>query len=74
MIENEISYIYYMLTNKGFSREDVLDWIDQIRQFGLNSSFIQHEKKPIILLRELRDMCRRLQSDYLEGIHSEIIR
>lgn len=74
MIENEISYIYYMLTNKGFSREDVLDWIDQIRQFGLNSSFIQHEKKPIILLRELRDMCRRLQSDYLEGIHSETIR
>lgn len=66
MIENEISYIYYMLTNKGYSREDVLDWIDQIRQFGLNSSFIQHEKQPIILLRELREMCRRLQSDYLK--------
>lgn len=68
MIENEISYIYYMLTNKGYSREDVLDWIDQIRQFGLNSSFIQHEKQPIMLLRELREMCRRLQSDYLEGL------
>lgn len=54
MVENEFSYIYYMLTNEGYSRQDVLKWIDQIREFGMGSSFVRKAKKPQVLLRELK--------------------
>lgn len=66
-VESELSYVYYMLTEMGYMREDVLNWIDQVRQFGLNSSFIQKEKKPGTLLQELRALCQHLQQVYQDA-------
>ena len=62
MVENEFSYIYYMLTNEGYSRQDVLQWMNQIREFGMESSFVRKEKKPQVLLRELKLIRECLQS------------
>lgn len=66
-VENEISYIYYKITDMGYCREDVLNWIDQVRRCGMESSFIRHEKPPDILLRELQNICDTLRQQYLHG-------
>lgn len=39
-LSSELSYIFYALQEKGYSREDSLVWIDKIREFGMQSSFI----------------------------------
>ncbi|MCR3761299.1 hypothetical protein KYB31_20185 [Clostridium felsineum] len=38
---NEYGYIYYILLEKGYAREDILMWIDSIREIAINSSFIE---------------------------------
>lgn len=40
-INNEFAYIFYSLKEKGYAREDILNWIDKVRRNGLNSSFIE---------------------------------
>lgn len=40
-INNEFAYIFYSLKEKGYARENILDWIDKIRRNGLNTSFIE---------------------------------
>ncbi|MBO3386694.1 hypothetical protein JJB46_00285 [Clostridium perfringens] len=40
-INNEFAYIFYSLKEKGYAREDILNWIDKIRKNGINSSFIE---------------------------------
>ena len=69
--ENEIAYMYYMLTDMGYCREDVLNWIERIRQFGMNSSFVRQEKQPSVMLYELNIVCETLRQRYLNG-HSPI--
>jgi len=39
-VSNEFAYIFYTLQEKGYSREDALLWIDKIRNYGMESSFI----------------------------------
>ncbi len=39
-LSNEFAYIFYVLQDKGYSREDILKWIDRIRENGMKSSFI----------------------------------
>ena len=45
-VENEIAYIYHALIHYGYKRENVLKWIDKIRQYGIDSSFIKQIKLP----------------------------
>lgn len=40
-INNEFAYIFYSLKEKGYAREDILNWIDKVRKNGINSSFIE---------------------------------
>lgn len=40
-INNEFAYIFYSLLEKGYSREDVISWIEKIRENGLSASFIE---------------------------------
>lgn len=63
-IENEISYLYYMLMDMGYSQTDVLDWIDQIRKFSFDSRFICREKKASIQYRELADLLDALDRPF----------
>nr|WP_225893758.1 hypothetical protein [Clostridium botulinum] len=40
-INNEFAYIFYSLKEKGYNTSQILYWIDQVREVGLNSSFIE---------------------------------
>lgn len=70
-VENEISYIYYKITDMGYCREDVLNWIDQVRKCGMESSFIQREKSPDTLLNQMQNICDTLKKQYLQN-HSPV--
>lgn len=39
-VSNEFAYIFYSLQEKGYSREAILIWIDKIRRYGMEYSFI----------------------------------
>lgn len=39
-VSNEFAYVFYSLQEKGYSREDALLWIDKVRKYGMESSFI----------------------------------
>ncbi|MDF2612258.1 MAG: hypothetical protein K0S71_44 [Clostridia bacterium] len=39
-ISNEFAYIFYLLQEKGYSRDSILEWIDKVRGWGIDTSFI----------------------------------
>ncbi|MCL9660472.1 hypothetical protein L2089_07225 [Paenibacillus hunanensis] len=41
-VSNELVYIYYGMLQQGISRETALEWIDKLRQSGMNTSFIRN--------------------------------
>lgn len=43
-ISNELAYIFYLLQNKGYSRDSCLEWIDKIRRWGIDTSFVKERK------------------------------
>lgn len=55
-IENELAYIYYAAEELGYSKSESLDWIDCIRQQGMDASFVKHEKDTVQILMEIQDM------------------
>lgn len=59
-VENELAYIYYAAEYSGYSKEDILNWIDKIRQNGMNASFVQTVKSTAVLLEELGRILDRL--------------
>lgn len=46
-VSNELAYIFYSLQEKGYDRENILQWIDKVRQYGMDSSFIEDNKQSI---------------------------
>lgn len=54
--ENELAYIYHALVHKGYEKERILSWMDKVRQFGLDSSFVQKAKSPSIQIREMEQI------------------
>ena len=55
-VENEIAYIYYSLLHAGCKRENVLGWIDKIRNHGLNSSFVKYGGTYNDMLNDFNDI------------------
>lgn len=51
-VENELAYIYYALEHAGYSKDEVLPWIDKIRRNGMDGSFIAKEKDCKTLLED----------------------
>ena len=51
-VSNEFGYIYHALQYQGYSKEYILEWIDKIRNWGLESSFVDDR----ILNREERKL------------------
>ncbi|MCI8483315.1 MAG: hypothetical protein HFH41_03115 [Lachnospiraceae bacterium] len=43
-VENELAYMYHGLIHGGYDSKTTLEWIDKVRQYGLESSFIQKVK------------------------------
>ncbi len=62
-VASELAYIYYVLTGKGYSREAVLYWIDKVRQYGLDSSFIKKTKPAKQIEAEIRTILKCIASD-----------
>lgn len=55
-IENELAYIYYAAEELGYSKSETLEWIDRIRQQGLDASFVKYEKNAVQILAEIQKM------------------
>lgn len=51
-VENELAYVYYALQHAGYAKENILQWIDKIRQNGMDGSFIAKIKNCRTLLEE----------------------
>ena len=69
-IENELALVYHTLTYQNVSRELVLQWIDKVRQYGLDSSFIREEKSTDVQIRELGEILdglHRLRDDIIQN-------
>lgn len=60
-IESEISNVYHILIKKGYSRVKILNIIERIRRYGMESSFIRKEKLPSIQRDELRSIILSLK-------------
>lgn len=60
--ENEIAYIYYALQHNNYNEESILRWIDKIRQFGMDSSFIRDEKKPSQQIQEIEKILEEIEA------------
>ncbi|MFB9324426.1 hypothetical protein ACFFSY_00530 [Paenibacillus aurantiacus] len=66
-INNEFAFVFYALIEKGYARQDVLQWMDAVRANGLRSSFIQrrelsHEQR----MEEIGDMMEALRQNLEE--------
>lgn len=59
-VENEIALVYHALNYKNIPREEVLHWIDKVRQYGVDSSFIRR-------VRTVKE-----EREFLEGIRDEL--
>lgn len=60
-LSNQFGYIEQLLLDSGYSKEQVLKWIDLIRENGMNSSFIHNKgytKEQV--LNELKDIKKQL--------------
>ncbi len=61
-VSSELAYIFYSLIEKGYAREDVLYWIDRIRDNGIRTSFIQEDGYDInYKITEIKEVIRRLR-------------
>lgn len=56
-VSNELAYIYYGMIDKNASREDILLWIDKLRQNGMDSSFIKQKCSDEKLMIDLIEFC-----------------
>ncbi|MDE6971403.1 MAG: hypothetical protein K2P69_16870 [Eubacterium sp.] len=55
-VENEIAYVYHALEHDGYKKEQILRWIDKIREYGLQSSFVSETKDTETMLTEITDI------------------
>lgn len=53
-VENELAYIYYAAEAQGAAKSEVVEWVDKIRQYGMDASFIRNEKSPEQILMEIQ--------------------
>ncbi|MGL4992217.1 MAG: hypothetical protein ACRC57_13830 [Sarcina sp.] len=42
-LSNEYAYIYYSLLSKGVSKERILEWIEKIRKYSIETSFVERK-------------------------------
>lgn len=55
-VSNELAYIYYGMLEQNINRESALKWIDQVRENGINSSFIHRQESDQIILKNLVEL------------------
>ena len=40
---------------KGYGKESVIEWVNKVRQYGMDSSFIKRERETKKLLKEMAE-------------------
>jgi len=60
-VENELAYIYYAAESQGYAKSDIVEWIDQIRQYGMDASFVREEKSAEQIFTEVVRILRELE-------------
>lgn len=60
-VENELAYIYYAAESQGYAKSDILEWIDQIRQYGMDASFVREEKSAEQIFTEVGGILMELK-------------
>lgn len=60
-VENEIAYIYHALEHDGYQKEQILSWIDKVREYGLQSSFVSGVKDTEKMLSEITTILNEIQ-------------
>ncbi len=60
-VENELALVYHTLAHQGYEREKILQWMDKVRQYGMDSSFIRTVKSPQQQCAELEVIIERLK-------------
>lgn len=63
-VENELAYIYYAANEFGYSKDAVLEWIDRIRQRGMEASFVRKEKETAQILIEIQEIMNHIERIY----------
>lgn len=59
--ENEIAYIYHALEHDGYKKEQILNWIDKVREYGLQSSFVSEVKSTETMLFEITEILNEIR-------------
>lgn len=73
-IENELALVYHMLLYRNIDRERVINWIDKVRKYGLNSSFIRKTKDlktQVSQIKEIISHLARLRKELIGGDEQE---
>lgn len=52
-VSNELGYIYFGMIEKGESRENILQWIEKLRNTGMKASFIRRKDSDMQILDNL---------------------
>lgn len=60
-VENETAYIYHALEHDGYQKEQILSWIDKVRDYGLKSSFVSEIKDAETMLFEITEILNAIQ-------------
>lgn len=61
-VADEFSYVYYSLVEKGYEKSEILHWIDQIREYGMNCSFIDDELSKNEIIEILDCLMKKLKN------------
>lgn len=59
--QNELAYIYHALVHEGYPKEKILNWMDRVRQMGLDSSFVSQVKLPSTILKEIEYVLENIE-------------
>lgn len=60
-VENEFAYIYYAAEKQGISKAAILEWIDKVRQYGMEASFVQTIKSAEQIYIEINTILKAIE-------------
>ncbi len=60
-VENEFAYIYYAAQKQGISRVAILEWIEKVRRYGMEASFVRTIKSAEQIYIEIDTILREIK-------------
>lgn len=59
-VENEFAYIYYAAEKQGISKAVIMEWIEKVRRYGMEASFVQAVKSAEQIYDEVDKMLQTI--------------